>query len=403
MSGWWWEREGLEVRAGRLFIAGREAEALAQEHGTPLYVIDCDRVREQAVALHEALEGAGLRGIVRLALKAQRDSALLRFLREAAPFVGVDVCSPGEVDWALEHGWRPSEISYTGTNLSDRDLAAILDSVVHLNVDLVTQLDRVGRWAPGRGVGLRLNPRIGAGGVDTLYSGERPTKFGIFAEQLPDALAVARRHELRVDTVHFHVGDGYLTDGLPVFEEAVRRVAEMTRFLMSEGCSVVEVNSGGGLGVPQRAGEPALDLARWADLLAKHLVPLDVQVATEPGDFLVKDAVVHLAEVVTAEDRDGVRFLGLDTGWTVMGEHFVYDAPVELVLCRAATAEPAHAVTISGHINEGDDLFAEDYPFPEAREGDIVAAVNVGSYNASMTSAHCLRPPAGTVTFLDRA
>jgi diaminopimelate decarboxylase len=66
-------------------------------------------------------------------------------------------------------------------------------------------------------------------------------------------------------------------------------------------------------------------------------------------------------------------------------------------------AAPQGPTTVAGNINEGNDLFAEDYPLPEVREGDIVAALNVGSYNASMTSAHCLREPARTVWFDDRA
>src|SRR4030067_200321 len=61
------------------------------------------------------------------------------------------------------HGWAPAEISYTGTNVSERDLEAILAARVHMNVDLVTQLERYGRRAPGTSVGLRVNPRIGAG------------------------------------------------------------------------------------------------------------------------------------------------------------------------------------------------------------------------------------------------
>ena len=145
----WWERPGLEVRHGRLTISGRDAETLAREGATPLYAHDCVRVQEQAVALRDALEGAGLRGLVRLALKAQREPELLRFLRQRAPFVGMDVCSPGEIGWALEHGWSSSEISYTGTNLSESDLDVILEAGVHLNVDLLTQIDRVGRRAPG--------------------------------------------------------------------------------------------------------------------------------------------------------------------------------------------------------------------------------------------------------------
>jgi diaminopimelate decarboxylase len=402
----WWSRPGLEVRGGRLSIAGRDAETLASEHGTPLYVQDLTRVTEQAEALHAALEGAGLAPRVRLALKAQRDPAVLAHLRERTPFVGIDACSPGEVSWALDHGWKPAEISYTGTNLSDRDLAAIVAAGVHLNLDLLTQLRRAGgHLARGGRVGIRVNPRIGAssgGGGETFYTGERPTKFGIFTEQLDEAAAIARAEDLAIDTVHFHVGDGYLTPELPVFEETVRRVAAMVAHLQERGCPIEEVNTGGGLGVPQRAGDEPLDLDRWAAICATHLGPLGVAVGTEPGDFLTKEASVHLAEVVTVERREGVRFVGLDTGWNVMGEHFVYGALLPVVLCRAVDAPTLDEVTISGHINEGNDLFAEDLPFPEVVEGDVVAALGVGSYNASMTSEHCLRPPARSVSFNDR-
>ena len=401
-----WARPGMEVRHGRLVIAGRDAEQIARQHGTPLYVHDLVRVREQAEALRDAMQEAGLRGIVRLALKAQREPELLRFMREQVPFVGMDVCSPGEVRWALDHGWLPQEISYTGTNVSERDLDMILGAGVHLNLDLLSQIDRVGRRAPGANVGIRVNPRIGAshdGAGETLYTGPRATKFGIFPERLDEALAIAARHGLVIDTVHFHVGDGYLTKGLPVFEETVRRIAEMVRTLRAAGCPIAEVNTGGGLGVPEHPGDTPLDVHAWAAVLARQLGDLDVAVGTEPGDFLVKESAVHLAEVVTLEDREGRVFVGLDTGWNVLCEAFVYDVDLAMVLCRAADAEAAREVTISGNINEGDDLFVEDMPFPDVREGDIVAAINVGSYDASMTSLHCLREPAAAVFFAERA
>jgi diaminopimelate decarboxylase len=401
----WWARPGLEVRGGRLTIAGRDAEELARSHGTPLYVHDLERVAEQALSLKAALEGSGLRGVVRLALKAQRDPDLLRFLRSRAPFVAMDVCSPGEVDWALRHGWAPEEISFTGTNLSDRDLDHVLAAGVHVNVDLLSQLERVGRKAPGRAVGIRVNPGIGAtfqGGEETLYAGSRPTKFGILPGDLDEALAIAGRHRLVVDTVHYHSGYLYLSQSIPVVEEAARRVGAMTKTLIAAGCPITEVNTGGGLGVAFRPGDRPLDLADWAAALARQLGPLDVAVGTEPGEYLVKEAAVHLAETVSVEDRGGATFVGLDTGWNVVNEHFVYGIPFHPILCRAADVEPAGPVTVSGNINEGNDLFAEDWPMPEVHEGDIVAIPNVGSYNASMTSEHCLRPPATVVSFNDR-
>ncbi|MGI8616159.1 MAG: diaminopimelate decarboxylase [Actinomycetota bacterium] len=405
----WWGRPGLEVRTGRLSIAGRDAESIARGHGTPLYVYDLVRAEEQVRALQGALGHAGLRHKVRLALKAQREPAFLASLRGlGAPgtpeSVGMDVCSPGEIRWAIDHGWKAEEISYTGTNMSARDLDAVLESGVHLNVDLLSQLDRVGRRAPGSSVGIRINPRIGAaftGGGQT-YAGERPTKFGIYPERLEEALDITRRYGLTIDTVHVHAGYLYLSDALPVVEETMRRVAAAARALMDAGCPIGEVNTGGGLGVRFRPTDRPLDLEAWAAVLGQHLGPLDIVVGTEPGEFLAKECAVHLAEVVSVEDRDGTTFVGLDTGWNVMNEHFVYKIPFHPILCRAADAEPVANVTVSGHINEGNDLFAEDHPMPEVEEGDIVAIPNVGSYNASMVSVHCLRPEPSSVFFTDR-
>ena len=256
-----------------------------------------------------------------------------------------------------------------------------------------------------RTTGSRWNPRIGASyaGGGQSYAGERPTKFGVYPEQLEEALAIARRHDLTIDTIHVHAGYLYLADALPIVEETIRRVAEATRLLLDAGCPIGEVNTGGGLGVPFRPGDESLDLDAWARVLATHLGPLDVAVGTEPGEFLAKECGTHLAEVVTVEDRGGTTFVGLDTGWSVMNEHFVYRIPFHPILCRAADAAPARRVTVTGHINEGNDVFAEEHPMPEVREGDVIAIPNVGSYNLSMVSAHCLRPVPASVSFIDRA
>ena len=122
-----WEHEGVRVEGGRLLVAGRDAEELAREHGTPLYVFDVTRVAEQARALRDALARAGLTPRVRLALKAQRAPEVLAALRAlGAPgspgAVGIDACSPGEVLHALDNGFTAAEISFTGTNVSERDL-----------------------------------------------------------------------------------------------------------------------------------------------------------------------------------------------------------------------------------------------------------------------------------------
>jgi len=402
----WWTRPGLEVREGRLSIAGRDAEKLAREHGTPIYVHDLMSAREAAWRLRDAMDSAGLRHRIRLALKAQRDPDFLRFLRESAPFVGIDACSPGEAEWAIEHGWASEEISYTGTNVSERDLDRLLPTGVHLNVDLLSQLERLGRRAPGSTVGIRVNPGIGAsylGGEETLYAGSAPTKFGILPERLADAVAIARRYDLMIDTVHYHTGYLFMTESIPIVEEAARRAASMVRELRALGCPIAEVNTGGGLGVRFRPTDTGLDVTAWAEALARQLGDLDVVVATEPGEYLAKHLGTLLAEVVTVEDRgQDQTFVGLDAGWNTVNESFVYTIPFQLIVCRAADTEPASRYTVTGHINEGNDIFAAEMELPEVHEGDVIAIPNVGSYNLSMASNHCMRPPVSVVSFAER-
>ena len=400
----------MRIAGGRLLVAGRDAEALALEHGTPTYAYDLLRVPEVAGALQAALAGVGLRHRVRLALKALREPALLRLLRRLAPrgdpqAVGLDACSPGEVQHALACGFTPEEISYTGTNVSARDLDVIAPLPLHINVDLLTQIDRVGRRCPGRAVGLRLNPREGVmrGHAESLYSGARPTKFGIYDEDLDEAVARAARHGLTIDTAHFHLANGMLNDELPAFDAAVAAAARMVRRLIAAGCPLREVNAGGGLGTPLHEGERPLDLDAYAAILARHFGDLGVTVGVEPGEFLTNEAGLLLAEVVTVERRMGTTFVGLDCGWNVMNDHRLYGRDLELVVCERADAAAVQRVTVAGHINEGDDLLGEDVALPYVAEGDIVAMVSVGGYVQSMWTDHCGRPRASAVFFEDRA
>jgi diaminopimelate decarboxylase len=404
----WWVRPSLDVAPdGRLRIAGQDAESLARQHGTPLFVYDRARFAENARRMQAAVAATGLPFRLRFALKANPDPAILGVLRAlgepgSPESVGIDACSPGEMLRALECGWRAEEISFTGTNVSERDLDVLLAHGIHLNLDGISQLERYGRRAPGTRVGLRIDPATGAGyNVHLEYSGDRPSKFGIALERLDEALAVVTRHELAVDTVHMHAGSGWLGDGIVAFEAALGPLVEAVTRVRAAGHDVREVNVGGGLGVPARADEAPVDLDAYAAVLARHLGPLDVTVAAEPGDFLAKDTAILLSEVVSVEDRRGVTFVGLDMGWNINNAYFIYRFAQEFVLCRAADAPRTERVTVAGHINEASDVFAEDYPMVTVAEGDIVALLNAGGYHQAMSSTHCLRPMAGAL-MLDR-
>ena len=404
----WWVRPGLDIDdGGRLRIAGRDAEALARERGTPLFIYDRIRFAENARALQAALARTGLPYRLRFALKANPLPEVLAIFRDlGAPgttdSVGIDACSPGEVERALACGWRADEISYTGTNVSERDLDVLLAHGIHVNLDAISQIERYGRRAPGGTIGVRIDPGAGAGYNEHLeYAGDRPTKFGIGLERLDDAVAAAARHDLRIDTVHFHAGSGWLGDQLDGFERALVRATPFIDRLAEAGFAIREVNVGGGLGAPARQDELPVDLDAYAQVVGRHLGPYGVVAAFEPGDFVMKDAAVLLGEVVSVERRGDTTFVGLDIGWNVNCAYFIYRFAQELVVCRDAGPPRTEIVTIAGHINEAGDIFAEDYSMPPVAEGDMVALLNAGGYLQAMSSTHCLRPM-GDALFLDR-
>ncbi len=403
----WWRRPGLDVSDDRLALNGADLEALAREHGSPLFVYDLARPVENMRTLQAALTRAGVPFVTRFALKSCPDPRILAVLRGmgepgSPSAVGIDACSPGEVLHALANGWEPDEISHTGTNVSDRDLDVLLAHPIRLNLDGVSQLERVGRRAPGRTVGMRINPGAGAGYTEHLaYAGERPTKFGVTEDRLDDAIAAARRYGLVVDTLHFHAGSGWLGQQLDGFEAALTRATWFLDRLLDAGFPIREVNVGGGLGRIARDGEIPVDLDAYARTIHRHLEPYGVTAAFEPGDFVVKDAGVLLGEVVTVERRGGTTFVGLDIGWNVNCAYFIYRYAQEVLPVRDPLRERTQVVTIAGHINEAGDVFAEDYPFPDVAEGEVVAILNAGGYLQAMSMTHCLRP-VGQAIYLDR-
>jgi diaminopimelate decarboxylase len=383
----WWERPDLRYRDGRLEFAGRDLAPVAAA-GTPTYVYSADRVRENLRRLRGALTAARIDHDVYYALKANRFAPLLDAIRTTGQ-CGIDACSPAEVQLALAHGFREAEISFTGHAVSEADLDILAGHPgVHVNCDAISTLRRLGSRGSGRRIGIRLNPGLGAGYNEKLrYAGAKPTKFGVYPDRLEEALATAASLGLVVDTLHFHVGSGYQGDALEVLE----RVLEGAMRLIDAHPGIRRLNVGGGLGVRMTESDLPIDLARWAEIIARHAGPRGLRVAVEPGDYLVKDAGLLLAQVNTVEDKAGTRFVGIDAGLGILNLWAYYRIPYVIAPLKLRPGAPPECVTISGNINEAIDLLAEDVELPALAEGDFVALVNVGGYGAAASSNHCMR------------
>jgi len=392
MSEFWWERADLRYESGRLVFAGRDAAALAEEADGPLYLYSAARIQANLDRVAAALATTGCAHRIYYAMKANRNPALLAMLATTGR-CGIDICSPRELDHALAQGFGADQISFTGTGVSRRDLAHLLaHDGLTINCDSIGMIRRIGEQAPGRAIGIRVNPARGVGYGDSerlTYAGARTTKFGIYREQWGEALAVARQYRLRVTSLHFHVGCGYLNDQLESWEAAL---AAGLSFL-DDLPDVRVVNIGGGLGLPHRATDRPLDLALWAGLLRRHFAGRTLEIAVEPGDYIVKDAGMLILGVTNVETKRDTLFVSVDGGFNLHPEPVFYDLPCEPVACAPRGVDRAtwRDCTIAGNINEALDLWAEDVTMPPLEEGDFIAFLNAGGYGAAMSSDHCMR------------
>ena len=388
MSGrHWWERGDLGYRDGRLHFAGRDLEPVAAECGTPTFVYSGARVLENLERLRAALDAERVAHDAFYAIKANRFAPLVATLQRSGR-CGIDACSPAELLYALKAGFSERQISYTGTSVSETDLDVIAGHPgVHVNCDAISTIRRLGRRCPGRRIGIRINPELGAGYNEKLrYAGAKPTKFGIYRDRFDEALAVARQAGMPVVTLHFHIGSGYQGDALEVLDEVLRRTSE----LLDANPEIRTLNVGGGLGLRVAESDVPVDLGRWAAIIARHLVARGVRVQVEPGDYLVKDAGLLLVRANTVEDKAGSRFVGVDAGLGIESLYAYYRTPLAVAPLRPSAGKPER-VTIAGNINEAMDVLAEDIDLPPIAEGDLLALLNAGGYGSAAASNHCMR------------
>jgi diaminopimelate decarboxylase len=376
--------------------------ALREEYGSPLYVLDVDRARENYRRLAAAFDDAD----VHYASKANTLGVLLDALADEG--AGVECASAGELVRALDAGVPGDRVQYTPVNppAPDLDTAVELwrDGVAGEMTITAGAEDTVSRLADrgydGR-LCVRINPGVGAGHHEKVRTGA-DAKFGVPREHAADVARLGTASGMAVVGVHAHAGSGiHDAEDLDAHREVVSRVGDVARAFDDEfGIEFVDV--GGGFGVPYREDETALDLDAVADATREALGDVDAELVVEPGRYVVADAGVLLADVNTVKETAETTVVGVDAGMTTLARPALYDAYHALRNCSAA-GEDRDAVesTVTGPICESSDVFATDRPLAAPRRGDVLALGNAGAYGYEMASTYNSRPRPATVVLED--
>ena len=379
-----------ENNKGTMMIGGVSSVDIANKFGTPVYVTDEQIVRENYRNIYNAF-AQYMPTEVHYACKANTNLAILSILNQEGSHI--DAVSIGEVLTCLKAGFPAERIMYTGVNVSDEELAQVVQTGCRINLDSRSELERLAKITTDVPISFRITPGVASGHSEKVMTGGKGSKFGIPMNQVIDTYARAKDLGFDVKGIHAHTGSGGMTTD--PFTDVVDVLCEMVNRIEEEVNIKLEfLDFGGGIGVPYRPHDPEADLNELAILITDTIQEeTDIRtVVLEPGRFIVCDSTVLLTKCVDIKEAGMKKFVGVDAGFNTLIRPAMYDSYHYVAVANKFNKAGVAKYEVVGPICESGDYIAHDRALPEMEEGDIVAVYCGGAYGFSMSSNYNSRP-----------
>jgi len=363
----------------------RAALLAALGTGSAAFVYDLATVAEAA----RALKGLNAISRVHYSMKANPHPRLLATLRGAG--IDFECVARGEVERLLEHcpDLPRERILFTPNFAAREEYAWALDAGVRVTIDNSYVLERWPQLFAGHEVFVRLDTGVGRGHHDHVRTAGSRSKFGVQLSEARMLAGLAHAARVRITGLQAHVGSGIFD--VTSWEHTARLLTRAAAHF--EDVRVIDV--GGGLGVPERPEQRAVDLAKLDTLLlAVRAEHPHLEFWLEPGRYCVAAAGVLLARVTQLKAKAGVRFVGVATGMNSLIRPALYGAYHEIANLSRIDEPATELVNVVGPICESADVLGHDRLLPVTREGDVLLIANAGAYGHAMSSHYNLRPPA---------
>ncbi|CAM3567585.1 diaminopimelate decarboxylase [Marinicrinis lubricantis] len=384
---------------GHLTIGGCDATELAQQFGTPLYVMDEALIRQRCREYMEAFRASGLQFQVAYASKAFCVMAMCRIADEEG--LSLDVVSDGELYTALKAGFPVERIHFHGNNKTPQEIEMALDAGIGcFVVDNFVELQLLNELAKDKGkkvnILFRITPGVEAHTHEFISTGQTDSKFGfdLGNGSAMEAVRTAKAlSQIEILGIHSHIGSQiFEVEG---FKMAVEKVAGFAADVRNElDVTFQVVNLGGGFGIRYTGEDTPLPVSQYVQAITdavkeyftQHQYPVP-QIWVEPGRSIVGDAGTTLYTVGTYKDIPGVnKYIAVDGGMTDNIRPALYGSKYEAMLANRANDPAEETVTVAGKACESGDKLIWDLELPRANTGDILAVSCTGAYNYAMAS-----------------
>ncbi|WP_413561432.1 diaminopimelate decarboxylase [Bdellovibrio sp. HCB209] len=369
----------------------KNLSSLVANYVRPIYVYDLSFIKSRFKQMAEALAGVRLY----FAVKANPNPQVLQCLKSLG--AGADVVSLGEIKRALESGFAPEDIVYSGVGKTKHEITEALKlGVLQINVESLQELQRIGEIAEKMGkkahVALRLNPDVSIQTHPYIATGLRDNKFGMELSMIPDLSACLKKYaqSLELVGVSLHLGSQMME--FSGYQEALVKLKESYQSLKKDFPTLRRFDFGGGLGVVYEKQDLALEsrlLAEYAGITKGILSDLNCELQSEPGRWLVAHAGVLLTQVQYVKKTSAKTFVIVDSGMNHLIRPSLYEAEHQILpLVKSGKMTTCDVV---GPICESSDFFVKDYSLDQVQEGDFLAVTDSGAYGYSMASTYNLQ------------
>jgi len=378
----------LDAR-GRLQVGGCDVIELANEFGTPAYVVAEDDLRARARAFRAAMAARHDDFDVLFASKAFPCTAAFRVMAEED--LGCDVASGGELHLALRGGMQPARIHLHGNAKSDDELRLARDAGVgYVVIDALDEIDRLARVVgagPPQRVLVRVTPGIKPSTHDFISTGQLDSKFGLAVDDARVAIELVQDSDaLELAGLHVHLGSQIFE--LEPFHRAVEAISHLGDF--------GTYNLGGGLGVAYTAGDepPSIESYVQAKVAAvNEVLGPGKRIVIEPGRALVANAGITVYSVISVK-RGLSTYVAVDGGMSDNLRPMLYGSVYEATIAdRVGTGgELCH---VAGKHCESGDVIVHDVHLHAPRPGDVLVTPVTGAYGHAMANNYngVPRPP----------
>ncbi|MGE5084891.1 MAG: diaminopimelate decarboxylase [Bacillota bacterium] len=365
---------------------------LCANYVRPIYVYDLGLVRTRFEAMAKALAGVRLY----YAVKANPNAQVLNCLKKAG--AGADVVSLGEIKRALESGFSPEDVVYSGVGKTRHEITEALKlGVFQINVESLPELERIGEIAKSLGtkaaVALRLNPDVSIKTHPYIATGLRDNKFGMELLMLPELVACLKKHteSLELVGVSLHLGSQMLE--FTGYQEALVKLKSVYVELKKEFPTLRRFDFGGGLGIHYDHWDLQEEkelLQQYAKITLDILGDLKCEMQSEPGRWLVAHAGLLITQVQYVKKTSFKKFVIVDAGMNHLIRPSLYEAEHRILPLQRKSLEE-NICDVVGPICESSDFFLKDYKMPVVQEGDFLAILDGGAYGYSMASNYNLQ------------